>query len=265
MIIIGEKINSSIPASKTAIENMDAQAIVSLAKTQHDAGADFIDINAGTFLDKEGELLTFIAKTLKESLNIPLSVDTPNPAVAAQVLKEIGSGGHILNSVTAEPSRFEGISSLAAEYGCGVVALCMDISGMPEDIDNRLKTADFLVNSLTGKGVKAGEIYIDPMLRPLGADETSGTDALETIKRLRALFPDCHISVGLSNLSFGLPKRRLINRSFAVAAAAAGLDAAIADPLDRELMGLLAATEAILGRDEYCLEYIDKCRSGLIG
>jgi cobalamin-dependent methionine synthase I len=264
MIIIGEKINSSIPSSKALIESKQAQALIDLAKAQHDAGAAFVDINAGTFLEKEGEYLAFIAKTLKDALNIPLSIDTPSAAVAQTALKVLGTGGHIINSVTADPVRLESMSALAVEYGCGVVALCMQASNMPENTESRLKTADLLVTSLTQKGIKSEDIYIDPMLRPLGADETSGTDALETIRRLRSLFPDCHISVGLSNLSFGLPKRRLINRAFAVAAMAAGLDAAIADPLDRELMGLIYASEGILGRDEFCIDFIDKCRSGEI-
>ena len=264
MIIIGEKINSSIPASRAMIEAMDGCALAALASAQHDAGATYIDINAGTFLEKEGEHLAFIARALKDTLNFPLSIDTPSAAAAEQALKVLGPGRNLINSVTAEPVRLEQMSSLAVEYGCGVVALCMQASHMPEDIESRLKTADMLVESLTKKGIKSGEIYIDPMLRPLGADETSGTDALETIRRLRSLFPDCHITVGLSNLSFGLPKRRLINRAFVVAAMSAGLDAAIADPLDRELMGLIFASEAILGRDEFCLEFIGRCRSGEI-
>ena len=263
MIIIGEKINSSIPASKAMIEAKDAEALVALAKAQEAAGAAFIDINAGIFLEREGEYLAFLAQALRGALGVPLSVDTPSAAAAATALKAAGPGRHLINSATAEPERMEAMSSLAAEYGCGVVALCMG-GDMPEDIDGRLNAADTLVNALVKKGVQSGDIYIDPMLRPLGADEKSGTDALETIRRLRALFPACHISVGLSNLSYGLPKRRLINRAFAAAAMGAGLDAAIADPLDRELMGIVYAAEAILGRDEYCLEYISKCRSGEI-
>lgn len=265
MIIIGEKINSSIPASKAAVEAKDGPALVKLAKDQINAGAAFVDINAGMFLEKECELLVFIAKTLKEALDIPLSIDTPNPAAAAAALKVLGSGRYIINSVTAEPKRLEAITSLAVDYGCGVVALCMQASRSPVDSESRLKAADLLVSHLTKKGIKSSDIYIDPMLRPLGADGRAGTDALDDIRRLRALYPECHISIGLSNLSFGLPLRHTINRAFAVAAMCAGLDAAIADPLDRELMGLISATEAILGRDVYCLDFIGRFRNGKIG
>jgi cobalamin-dependent methionine synthase I len=265
MIIIGEKINSSIPASKALIEGRQTQALIDLAKAQQDAGASFVDINAGMFLEKEGELLAYLAATLKDVLDVPLSIDTPSVEAASKALAVLGRGGHLINSLTAEPKRLDGMSALAAEYGCSVVALCMQANGGTENLDSRLKTADFLVNALAQKGIAAENVYIDPMLHPLGADENGGVDALETIRRLRALFPDCHISVGLSNLSFGLPNRRLINRAFAVAAMTAGLDAAIADPLDSGLMGMIAATDAILGNDEFCIEYIGKCRRGELG
>ncbi|HEX3027319.1 MAG TPA: dihydropteroate synthase [Clostridia bacterium] len=264
MIIIGEKINSSIPASKSAIETQDKAQIISLAKTQAEAGADFIDINAGMFLEEESSLLVFLAKTVTESLGLRLSIDTPNYKAAQAAVEAVGKGGHIINSVTVEKDRLENMTALAREYGCGLVALCMQEADMPENLESRLKIAGKLVETITSRGIGESDIYIDPMLKPLGADENSGLEALETISKLHGLFPGCHISCGLSNLSFGLPKRRLINRAFAVAAISAGLDAAILDPLDKDLMGLIAAGEAIFGKDEYCMEYIGKCREGLI-
>lgn len=266
MVIIGEKINSSIPSARAAIENRDADALLTLARAQKEAGAAFIDINAGMFAEKEPEYLAFLARALREEPDMRFSIDTPSPAAAKAALKELGAGGgHLINSVTPEKSRLEGMLPLAAEYGCGVVALCMPEAGSPEDMDSRLAAAQTLVDAAAGAGIRAEDIYIDPMLRPLGADEQAGTEALETIRRLRGLFPDCHISVGLSNLSFGMPKRRLINRAFAAAAVFAGLDAAIADPLDRELMGIVAAADALSGRDEFGMEYIGLCRNGKIG
>jgi 5-methyltetrahydrofolate--homocysteine methyltransferase len=265
MIIIGEKLNSSIPSAKTAIEQKDRQAVMQLASAQREAGADFIDINAGMFLSKETELLAFLAQTVGKEMSLPLSIDTPSVTAARAALEASGGFGHIINSVTCEKSRLEGMTELAGEFSCSVVALCSPESSGADTLDARLEAADKLVSRLTSKGIKAQNIYIDPMLKPIGAQETAGIDALETIRRLRALYPDCHISCGLSNLSFGLPKRRLLNRAFAVAAITAGLDAAIADPLDRELMGLIAAAEVISGHDEYCLDFIEKCRGGVIG
>lgn len=263
MVIIGEKLNSSIPSSKAIIEQKNAEEIIKIAKAQAEGGANYIDINAGTFLEKEAELLSFMAKTLGKDFT--LSIDTPSFEAAKAAVEAAGGSGHIINSVTIEKQRLEHMTALASEHGCGVVTLCMQESGMPDNLENRLSIADRLVGYLTANGIKSDDIYIDPMLKPLGADPESGTDALETIRRLRKEYPDCHITCGLSNMSYGLPKRKLLNRAFAVSAVISGLDAAILDPLDRELMGLIAAAEAIAGKDEYCLEYIGKCRSGEIG
>lgn len=246
------------------IEAKDAQAISELATAQREAGAAFIDINAGMFMSKEPEYLSFLAQTVGKELSLPISVDTPSVSAASAALKAAGSKGNLINSVTIEKDRLEGMTELACEYGCSVVALCSPESGMEDSLETRLLIADRLVNHLTAKGISLSDIFIDPMLKPIGAQDTAGLEALETIRRLHELLPDCHISCGLSNLSFGLPKRRLLNRAFAVAAIVAGLDAAIADPLDKTLSGLAAAAEVIAGRDEYCIEYIGKCRSGEI-
>lgn len=264
MIIIGEKINSSVPSSKEAIAAKDIPAISALAIAQRDAGAAFIDINAGMFLSKEPEYLAFLAQAVGKELSLPISVDTPSVSGARAALEAAGTRGNLINSVTTEKERLDGMTSLACEFGCGIIALCSPEPGMADSLDTRLLIADRLVKHLTSKGIAAGDIYIDPMLKPIGAENSAGIEALTTIGRLHALYPDCHISCGLSNLSYGLPKRRLLNRAFAVAAIVAGLDAAIADPLDKTLAGLAAAAEVIAGRDEYCMEYIGKCRSGEI-
>jgi cobalamin-dependent methionine synthase I len=264
MIIIGEKINSSIPASMEAIKAKDAQKIAELAKAQFDAGAAFIDINAGMFLSQEPEYLAFLAETVGKSLSLPVSVDTPSIGAAKEALAAAGGQGHLINSVTTEKARLEGMTALAREYNCSVIALCSPESGMEDSLETRLKMADKLVTYLTAGGIAAEKIYIDPMLKPVGAEPSAGLEALETISRLHILFPQCHISCGLSNLSYGLPKRRILNRAFAVAAIIAGLDAAIADPLDRPLLSLCAAADAIAGRDEYCIDYVEKCREGKI-
>lgn len=262
MIIIGEKLNSSIPSSKAAMEKKDAAAVGALATAQREAGASFIDINAGMFLKEEPDYLAFLARTVGKDLSLPLSVDTPSVEAARAALEAAGGKGHLINSVTTEKKRLDGMTELAVAFGCGVVALCSPEPGESDTLDTRLAAADRLVNHLASKGIAPGDVYIDPMLKPIGAQDSAGLEALETIRRLRALFPDCHISCGLSNLSFGLPQRRLLNRAFAVAAIVAGLDAAIADPTDKVLAGLMAAAEVVAGRDEYCLEFIDKCRSG---
>ena len=154
---------------------------------------------------------------------------------------------------------------LALQYKTGLVALCMNDEGFPEGAKRRIELALELVEKLTAAGVKRGDIYLDPMVRPIGSGEGYGKEALDAIQGIRAALPDVHIVCGLSNVSYGLPKRALINRTFLVAAMTAGLDAAIMDPLNRELMASLYAADALLGNDEYCVEYLGAFRDGLMG
>lgn len=264
MKIVGEKLNSSIAVIKEFIENRNTEEIVKIAISQKNAGADFIDINAGMFMEREPEMLAYMAHELVNQ-GLTLSIDSPSYIAIRAALKAANSSGNLINSVTLDKDRLENMTDLAREYNCSMVALCMQNSGMPENIDSRLQIADKLITYMTNKGCKMSDIYIDPMLRPLGADENSGLEALDAIKRIRNTFPECNIICGLSNLSFGMPKRKIINRAFAVAAICNGLNSAILDPLDRDLMGLISAAEAITGLDEFGIDYISKCRKGIIG
>jgi cobalamin-dependent methionine synthase I len=140
----------------------------------------------------------------------------------------------------------------------------MDDRGMPETVDERVTIAERLVEKLTKEGLPLSDIYIDPMVRPIGTGSHYGIIAIETIRKVKAEFPDVHIACGLSNISFGIPARKLVNQAFLVAAMTAGMDGAILDPLDKKLMSFMYATEALLGIDEYCLNYLTKFREGEI-
>ena len=136
----------------------------------------------------------------------------------------------------------------------------MDDDGMPETVGDRVRIAGTLFDRLTAAGVPAEDIYIDPMISPVGAVETAGVDALEAIRKVSGF--GAHCVCGLSNISYGLPARGWLNSAFMVAAIISGLDSAIADPLDKRLMRLVLAAEAVIGRDEYCENYIDAFRDG---
>ena len=151
---------------------------------------------------------------------------------------------------------------LAVEYKTGIIALCMDDSGMPETVDDRLSVAESLIEKLTKEGIDFEDIYIDPMVRPVGTGSHYGVVAIETIRKVKLEFPEVHIACGLSNISFGLPARKIMNQVFLIAAMAAGMDGAILDPLDKKLMTYLYAGEALLGRDDFCMEYLTKFREG---
>lgn len=264
MIIIGEKINSTIKNVYTAIENSDAPFIQELAVKQYKAGANYIDVNAGMFYQDEPQKLEWLIKTIQEVTDAPFSIDSPNSAAISAALKTNKNGKPIINSITCEKKRFESILPLVLEYNTGVIALCMDDGGIPETVEDRLKLADRIVGELTDKGIKPGDIYIDPIIQPIVAGSQYGVIALETMRAIKNRYPDVHIACGLSNISFGLPARKIINHAFLIAAMTSGMDGAILDPLDKRLMSYLYAAEALLGRDQFCMNYLSKYRENLI-
>jgi len=264
MIIIGEKINSTLKAIRPAMENYDAAAIQDLAKKQYEAGATYIDVNAGMFYGDEPERLEWLINTIQEVLDAPFAIDSPNPKALERALKANKNSKPIINSITDEKERFEPVLPLILEYNTGVVALCMDDTGMPETVEDRVRIGERIIGKLTKEGIKLEDIYIDPMVRPVGTGSHYGVVAIETIRKIKTEFPGIHIACGLSNISFGLPARRLMNQAFLIAAMAAGMDGAILDPLDKKLMSFLYAGEALLGIDDYCINYVTKFKEGVI-
>jgi len=140
----------------------------------------------------------------------------------------------------------------------------MNDLGMPETVDERVSISEKLVIRLTSEGIPMDDIFIDPMVRPVGTGSHYGVVALDTIRKVKTEFPEVHIACGLSNISFGIPERKLMNQAFLVAAMSAGMDAAILNPLDNKLMALIYATEALLGKDDFCVNYLLKYREGLL-
>lgn len=264
MIIIGEKINSSLKAIRPAMENYDTAAIQDLAKRQYEAGATFIDINAGMFIDDEPKRVEWLVNTVQEVVDTPLVIDSPNPLALESGLKAVKNSKPIINSITDESKRYNAVMPLITKYNTGIIALCMDDKGMPETTDERVTIAERLVEKLTKEGVNIEDIYIDPMIRPIGTGSHYGTVAIETIRKVKQEFPEAHIACGLSNISFGIPARKLVNQAFLIVAMSAGMDGAIMDPLDRKLMSFVYATEALMGLDDYCMNYLTRFREGLL-
>lgn len=262
MIIIGEKINSTLKAIRPAMESRDEQAIIDLAKRQSEAGASFIDVNAGMFYNNEIEILEWLINTIQEHVDTPFAIDSPNPKAVLAGLKANKNGKPIINSITGEKERYDAVLPLAAEYGTGIIALCMDDRGMPETAKERVEIARTLIKGITAEGIALEDIYVDPMIRPIGTGSHYGNVALDTIREVKTEYPDVHIACGLSNISFGIPARKVMNQAFLVAAMTSGMDGAILDPLDKKLMTFLYATEALLGIDDFCMNYISKFREG---
>jgi len=260
MIIVGEKINSTLKLPRQAMEKRDEAKIIDLAKRQRSAGASYLDLNAAMFREAEPEVMEWLVKTVQAATDTPLAIDSPSPEAIKRALRVNTNAKPMINSITAEKERFDGLSPLLAEYEASIVALCMDDSGMPETADERFRIAERLIEDLTKLGMKHDDIYIDPMVRPIGTGSHYGMVALDTMRGVKERFPEVHIMCGLSNISYGLPARKLINQVFMISAMNAGMDGAILDPLDKKLMSLLYAGEAVLGLDEYCMNYLEKYR-----
>lgn len=261
MVIVGERINTSRKSIDPAVRNRDIAFIQQTAKDQAEAGANYIDVNAGTLLSEEPAALEWLVKTVQNAVSLPLCIDSPN-AKATEVALSVHQGKALINSISGEKNRFTAMLPLVQKYHTSVIALCMDDEGLQETPEKQLMKASELQKRLLDAGIPEQDIYFDPLVRPISATPESGRLVLETIRLFKSEFSKSHIICGLSNVSYGLPQRKLLNTSFLLMCLAAGLDAAILDPLDKRLMSLLAASKVLLNQDEFAGEYIALARDG---
>lgn len=262
MILIAEKINASVPRSERAILERDEEYISKLAVDQAKAGADYIDVNAGTLVSDEIPALVWLTRIVQEACGLPLCLDSANPEALEAAIK-VHEGKAILSSVTAETDRLQRVARLALEYDCSVIALCMGEQGIPETSQERVQAAESIMDRLAKLGIEKDRVLFDTLVQPIGLGSQMASTALETMRILKERL-GMQTVCGLSNVSFGLPKRRLLNRVY-VCMSADFLDAAICDVLDQELVASVIASRALSGRDENCLGYIDAYRTGRLG
>jgi len=260
MFIIGELINSTRKRIRAAVESQDADYIREVAVRQAEAGANALDVNGGV-AGREAECLKWLVNIVQDTVDLPLCLDSSDPEALRGALP-LCKRQPMINSITDEPARLDAILPLLKEYRAKVVALCLGESGPPSGVEDRVATARRLVDRLAAEGVPYGDIYVDPCVLPVSTGPEHGRSVAEAIARITACYPGVHTSVGLSNVSFGLPARKLLNKTFLVLLISRGLDAAIVDPCDRQLVANIAAAEALLGRDEYCVEYLSAFRAG---
>jgi cobalamin-dependent methionine synthase I len=265
VLIVGESLNASIPAVAKAVSLRDGEAIGALARRQAVAGAGMLDLNAAVNGRDECEDLAWMVRTVQAAVDLPLMLDSSNPAALRAVLEDFSGPPPILSSVTAEAGSAEGLLPLALSAGCGLVALCMDEQKISPDPELRCAIARDLVERLCGGGLPRERLYLDPMVLTIGTDTSCGLTLLRLIALLRERFPGVRTICGASNVSFGMPERRLLNRSFVPMLAAAGMESFLVDVKDRAMMATLRATAALLGQDRWCREYIKAHREGRLG
>jgi 5-methyltetrahydrofolate--homocysteine methyltransferase len=261
MLIIGELINSTRKQIRKAVEEKDAAFIQDLAKRQAEAGANWIDVNAGAFPTDEVEKMQWLITVIRQVTDAPLSVDSPRPAAVEAGLALAGAEP-FLNSISAESERYRALVPFLKKYKANVVALSMDDSGMTDDREKVWQVADGLIKRLEDDGIAPDHIFVDPLIRPVSTNGDYGMGALWVVQKITAAHPQVHKTCGLSNVSYGLPKRKLVNAVFAAMAIASGMDSAIIDPLDPRMMATIAAAEALAGKDQFCMGYITADREG---
>lgn len=264
MLIIGEKINGTRKAVNKAVMERDADFIRKLAIAQVEAGADVLDINAGTESAREADDMVWLINIVQEAVEKPLSLDSPNPKALVEGLKATRQVP-IINSISAEEARLKEVLPLVAKHRCRVLALALDGITVSETCEGRMAVVRRLFEETRKAGVPDENMFVDSLVMTVATDSQACNVTLATMRAVKAEFPQAHLTAGLSNVSFGLPARTLLNRAFMTLAVEAGLDSAIMDPMDRGLMETLYATEALLGMDRNCGQYCRAFRDGKIG
>ena len=262
MNTIGEKINGTRKTVAKAIAERDAAAIQELATRQAQAGATWLDVNAGTSRTREPGDLLWLVETVQAVVDVPLCLDSANPEALRAALPATDSVP-MINSISGEPARLADILPIAAEHGCPVIALAMDDQKIAKTAEQRLDVIRRIMAETRAQGLPDARVYVDPLVMTISTDVQSAMISFEIMRRVREEFPETHLTSGLSNISYGLPSRSFVNRYFLALAMQAGLDTAILDPLDRELQAAILATELLLGHDDYCLSFIRASRAGV--
>lgn len=265
LIIIGEKINGAIPRVAAAIRARDAQTIIDIAQLQIEAGANYLDICAGSTPQEEYDDLVWLLDVVQGYTDVPISIDSPDPRILERVFPLIKRPG-IINSISGEGEKCDILLPILRDNPkWQVVALCCDNNGIAASTEDKVRIAFELIEKAAQYGVSPDRIHIDPLVLALSAVNTAAVNFCDAIRQIKEKYPTVKITAALSNVSYGMPVRKLINQTFLTIALAAGLDSGIVDPARPEIIETVFAAEALLGKDRLCRKYNNAYRSGRIG
>ena len=253
--IIGERINPT--GRKAVLEALKAGNFDIIRKDAIDqvtAGASALDINAGVPGVDEPALIQQIIRNVTEVVDAPLCIDTADPLALAAALS-IYEGKALINSVNGEEHSLARVLPLAKEYGAAVIGLCMDDNGIPTTAEQRFAVAARIIERATKIGIALEDVVIDPLAMAMSADSKAGRVTLDTIEMVVKEF-GVNISMGASNISFGMPDRKYINATYIAMAIRAGLTCPITNPLQTEVQTAILAADLSMGRDENSMGWI---------
>jgi len=260
MFIIGELINGMYRDIGNAIKEKNKSVIQKCALAQLEAGADCLDINCGPASKQPVTDMPWLIETVQEVTDKPLSLDSSKPQVIEAGLKA-ARNKVVINSVTADEEKLQALVPMAKKANARLIGLTISTKGIPQNKDQRLELAATIVAFCSDAGFPIEDLYLDPIVMPVNVAQTQMKDILESIREFKIISePSPKTIVGLSNVSQGTNKRNLINRTFLAMAVGSGLDGAILDPLDNDLMDVLITAELILNKNIYCDSYLTAYR-----
>jgi len=262
MFIIGERINGMFKDVGDAINKKDKSVIQGLARLQASCGANALDVNVGPSSEDPRQAMEWLVKTISEVSDISLAIDTTKKDVMEAGLSSCRSKP-IINSVNANPDKMDSLFAVAKKYNASIIGLTMDKSGIPKDADGRLELAMKIVAAGLEHGIDIRELYIDAVILPVNVAQAHAKEVLRTIRDAKMLAsPPPKTILGLSNVSQGAPmqSKALITRTFLTMAVAAGLDAAIMDVTDKDLMDAVITAELLMEKQLYCDSYLEAYR-----
>ena len=258
-VIIGERINpTGRKALAAEMKRGDYSRVEADALAQVAAGAHMLDVNAGIPLADEPAMLRDVVQLVQSITDVPLSIDSSIVA-ALEAGLSVYQGKPLVNSVTGEEERLEGVLPLVAKYGAAVVAISNDETGISEDPDERFKVAKKIVERAADHGIPRSDVVVDPLVMPIGAINSAGLQVMHLVRRLRDEL-QVNTTCGASNVSFGLPNRNGVNSAFLTMAMAAGMTSAITSPLHPEVMQAVLGADVMMGHDPNCERWIRQYR-----
>jgi len=268
MIIIGECVNATRKSIKKAILEKDKEAIISQIQLQDQAGANYIDLNAGTGAgDEQQEIddLCWLIDIALECTDKKLVLDAAGPNVLKKAAAYLDNRrGWMLNSIKGDFSEeMSATMDLAAKYQVPLIALAMDKEGIPTEAGKRIQICSDIREEANKRGIEDGNLFFDPLVLPISADIEQGMVTFHTIQGIKEKYPDVKTTMGLSNVSHGLKKRLHINSTFLSIAIAYGLDSAICDPKKNMVRRAIVLGELIAGKDRFCRKFSRAYRTGL--
>ena len=260
VIIIGESINPTRRKKLvTTLQENNFAYVIELAESQIRAGADVLDVNVGFPGVNDIRLLPEAVKAIQDKFDIPLCLDSPNPKAIEAALK-VSAGKCLINSVNGKEESMMALLPVARDYGAAIIGLCMDDDGITNDPEKRVAIAIKIIDRAVRSGIRTEDVIIDPLAMAVSADPRACMITLETIRLVHQKLGH-NITMGASNISFGLPDRESLNSAFMSLCVYCGLTCPIANP--EKITGLVRATDLVLGRDDYAIRFIEHYQSTL--